>query len=229
LDLQISNAKQLSFEDLKRCDTVLARCLMLQESGTPGMDDLAIRINLTGFLVGAVLPLINTVCQVVDQLLLRPRILQQAAIAADQNDWMLLQGFVLEALRFSPGDPVIYRHCDTRTKLVSSAYRSPVSGQTLVMAWNSIAMFDPKYVDQPWRFDPSRPYRHYLHFGHMHHVCAGKHIVMSVIPAILKQLLQSYDLFRIPGTCGYPVKDGIRISVFDVLVRERKAASLSEV
>jgi len=52
---------------------------------------------------------------------------------------------------------------------------------------------------------------------------------MSVIPAVLKQLLQNYDLFRIPGTCGYPVKDGIRISVFDVLVRERKAASLSEV
>ena len=221
LDLQISNAKQLPRAVLERSDTVLSRCLLLQESGTPGMDDLAIRINLTGFLVGAVLPLINTICQVVDQLLSRPRILKQAAIAADHPDWRLMQGFVLEALRFSPGDPVIYRHCKSKTELLGASHRTSVSENTLVMAWNSSAMFDPKYVDQPWRFNPNRPIHNYLHFGHMHHVCAGKYIVMSVIPALVRELLSRYELARIPGKCGYPMKNGITVSDFDILVRRR--------
>ena len=218
LDRQIAAARGSSMNDLGNVDTVLARCLRLQRSDTPGMDDLSIRINLTGFLVGAVLPLQNTICQVIDQLLARPHILQQAVKAADHNEWQMLQGFVLEALRFSPGDPVIYRHCNTKTELVSASYRSPVSPNTLVMAWNSSAMFDPKYVDQPWQFNPKRPARDYLHFGHMHHVCAGKYIVMSVIPAVVRELLSRYDLARIPGDCGYPVKKGITVSEFDVLV-----------
>ena len=232
LDRQIATAKQQSSTNLESANTVLARCLRLQQSGTPGMDDLAIRINLTGFLVGAVLPLINTICQVIDQLISRPRILEQAAKAAksamdgDQLFLNPLQGFVLEALRFSPGDPVIYRHCKSRTELLSASYRSSVSANTLVMAWNSSAMFDPKYVDQPWQFNPNRPSRDYLHFGHMSHVCAGKYIVMSVIPAIIQELLSRYEMARIPGTCGYPTKHGITVSEFDVLVRPRSSDHL---
>ena len=230
LDRQIAAVKQQSSKHLEPANTVLARCLRLQDSGTPGMDDLAIRINLTGFLVGAVLPLINTICQVIDELISRPRILEQAVSTATsateggQSFLNPLQGFVLEALRFSPGDPVIYRHCKTRTELVSASCRSSVSANTLVMAWNSSAMFDPKYVDQPWQFNPTRPPRDYLHFGHMYHVCAGKYIVMSVIPAIVQELLSRYELFRIPGARGYPVKHGIMVSGFDVLVRPRGSA-----
>ena len=82
-------------------------------------------------------------------------------------------------------------------------------------------MFDPKYVDQPWKFNPNRPTRDYLHFGHMHHVCAGKYIVMSVIPAVLQSLLSEKHLIRIPGTCGYPMKNGITVADFDILVRSR--------
>ncbi len=221
LDQQIASAKQQLSEPLEHVDTVLSRCIRLQQSGTPGMDNLAIRINLTGFLVGAVLPLINTICQVVDQLLSRPRILQKATRAADQSDLVLLQGFVSEALRFAPGDPVIYRHCRKKVKLVNGPFHSAIPANTLVMAWNSSAMFDPKYVDKPWQFNPARPARDYLHFGHMHHVCAGKYIVMSVIPAVLRELLVRYDLSRVPGTCGYPSKHGITVSEFDVLVRPR--------
>ena len=245
LDRQIAAKKTLSRQALEQEDTVLSRCLLLQLSGTPGMDDLSIRVNLTGFLVGAVLPLTNTICQVIDQLMSRPRFLAQAsAIAmaeakkkgkqvANAGDpqhadtsgaspkMHPLHGFVLEALRFSPGDPVIYRHCKEKTELVNASYRTSVPANTRVMAWNSSAMFDPKYVDQPWQFNPNRPNRDYLHFGHMHHVCAGKYIVMSVIPAVLQSLLSEYHLTRIPGTCGYPMKNGITVSDFDVLVRRR--------
>ena len=81
-------------------------------------------------------------------------------------------------------------------------------------------------MDQPWQFNPNRPPRDYLHFGHMYHVCAGKYIVMSVIPALVQELLSRYELVRIPGMCGYPVKHGIMVSGFDVLVRPRGSADL---
>ena len=42
--------------------------------------------------------------------------------------------------------------------------------------------------------------------------------MMSVIPAVVRELLSRYDLARIPGDCGYPVKKGITVSEFDVLV-----------
>ncbi len=53
-------------------DDVLGRCLVLQKAGLPGMDDLGIRNNLIGLVIGAI-PTISKACvQVLDQLLDRP-------------------------------------------------------------------------------------------------------------------------------------------------------------
>ena len=59
-------------------------------------------------------------------------------------------------------------------------------------------MFDPKYVDQPWKFNPKRPIGTIYTLA----ICimyVREYIVMSVIPAVLQSLLSEYHLIRIPG------------------------------
>ena len=60
-------------------DDVLGRCLVLQKANQAGMDDLGIRNNLIGLIIGAI-PTISKACvQVLDQLLDRPRALEFCA------------------------------------------------------------------------------------------------------------------------------------------------------
>lgn len=190
-------------------DDVLTRSLRLQNSGTPGMDDETLRINLTGFLVGAITPLINATCQVVDVLLDRPKALANAQAAAVAGDHERLLACAMEALRFSPGDPVIYRWTNSDTWIGSGMKRCSIPRQTLVMAWNASAMFDPACVRSPWMFRFDRPSGSYWHWGHGQHKCAGAYINMAVIPAILAPLLRQRRLERLPGPAGRPSKEGL--------------------
>lgn len=192
-----------------QADDVLTRCLRLQQSGTPGMDDETLRVNLTGFLVGAITPLINATCQVMDVLLDRPRALAIAQAAAVAGDHERLLACAMEALRFSPGDPVIYRWTNRDTWIGSGVKRCSIPRQTLVMAWNASAMFDPALVRSPWTFRLDRPSGSYWHWGHGQHKCAGAYINMAVIPAILTPLLRQRRLARVPGLAGRPSKEGL--------------------
>jgi cytochrome P450 len=203
-------------------DDVLSRCLRLRRSGTPGLDDETLRVNLTGFLVGAMTPLINATCQVVDGLLEWPEALRQAQTAARAHDDEALLGCVLEALRFWPVDPVIYRWTLQDSWLGEGSVRCSIPRGTLVMAWNAAAMFDPAVVQAPWQFRAQRPPGSYLHWGHGQHRCAGASITMAVIPGILGPLLRLGSLSRAAGATGQPQrqggKEGITIRSFALLV-----------
>jgi cytochrome P450 len=198
----------LAAGEAPEADDVLSRCLRLQRSGTPGLDDETLRVNVTGFLVGAMAPLINASCQVIDLLLERPEALALAQDAARRRDPDRLRGCVIEALRFSPGDPVIYRWTAEDTWLGEGSSRCRVPRGTLVMAWNSSAMFDPALVEAPWQFRPDREPGSYLHWGLGQHTCAGAYINQAAIPAMLAPLLRLEGLVRAPGDAGQPVKDG---------------------
>ena len=66
-------------------DDVLGRCLVLQKANQPGMDDLGIRNNLIGLIIGAI-PTISKACvQVLDQLLDRPQALKSAQACGAQG------------------------------------------------------------------------------------------------------------------------------------------------
>lgn len=188
-------------------EDVLSRCLRLQRSGTPGMDDESLRVNLTGFLVGAMTPLINATCQVIAVLLERPQALQRARAAAWHSDPAQLRACVLEALRFWPGDPVIWRWCSRDSWLGAGANRCAVPRGTLVMAWNSSAMFDPALLASPWEFRTDRDPGSYLHWGHGQHSCTGAYLNMAVIPGMLGPLLRQWQLQRTPGSSGRPRSD----------------------
>lgn len=190
-------------------DDVLGRCLSLQAEGAPGMDDLGIRNNLIGLLIGAV-PTISKACvQALDQLLLRPDALAAAAAAARADDDAGVAAHVFEALRFNPVNPVIYRRA-TRDAVIASGTRREVTApkSSMVFAANLSAMFDPLHVEAPADFRAGRPWDDYMLWGYGMHTCFGAQINRAVIPAILKPLLARPGLRRAPGAAGQISTEG---------------------
>jgi cytochrome P450 len=184
-------------------DDVLNRCLVLRCAGQPGMDDLGIRNNLIGLMIGCVPTLSKASVQAIDQLLDRPDVLAQAQAAARGNDDALVAQYCFEALRFNPVNPLIYRRAAVDTQIAANRFRRVrVNKGAMVLAANLSAMFDPLKVDSPSSFHAGRPWDEYILWGDGLHTCFGAHINKAVIPAMLKPLLAKRNLRRAAGAAG---------------------------
>lgn len=190
-------------------DDVLARCLKMQADQVPGMDDLGIRNNFVGLIVGAVPTISKCAAQALDQLLARPAMLAAAQQAARQGDDDLLSRYVFEALRFNPNNPGLLRKAVVDVPMGSNWFGPTVikKGQ-LVMALSFSAMFDERRVDSPNDFRIDRPATDYLHFGTGMHECFGRYISRALIPLVLKPVLRQVDLRRADGPAGQLQMDG---------------------
>jgi cytochrome P450 len=184
-------------------DDVLGRCLVLQKAGLPGMDDLGIRNNLIGLVIGAI-PTISKACvQALDQLLDRPDALASAQAAARAGDDALLAAHVFEAFRFNPINPLIYRRAACDTKIAAGTLRARnIPKGCMVLAFNLSAMFDPLRIEAPESFRTDRPWDEYILWGYGMHLCFGAYINRAVMPAILKPLLAKSGLRRAAGDAG---------------------------
>jgi cytochrome P450 len=167
------------------------------------MDDLGIRNNLIGLLIGAI-PTISKACvQVLDQLLERPQALASAQAAARAGDDALFAAHVFEAFRFNPINPLIYRRAARDTRIAAGSLRArSIPKGTMVLALNLSAMFDPLKIAAPESFRTDRPWGDYMLWGYGMHACFGAHINRAVIPAILKPLLAKPGLRRVAGDAG---------------------------
>jgi cytochrome P450 len=184
-------------------DDVLGRCLALQATKEPGTDDLAIRNNLIGLLIGAVPTTSKAAVQALDQLLDRPEALVGAQAAARDGDDARLAAYVFEGLRFNPVNPVIYRRAVREAVIARSTLRArTIPPGTMVLAANLSAMFDPLKVAAPTTFRIDRPWDDYILWGDGLHTCFGAHVNAALIPTILKPLLAKPGLRRAPGTAG---------------------------
>jgi cytochrome P450 len=184
-------------------DDVLGRCLVLQKADLPGMDDLGIRNNLIGLVIGAI-PTISKACvQALDQLLARPEALASAHAAAHAGDDALFAAHVFEAFRFNPINPLIYRRATRNTKVAAGSLRARnIPKGAMVLAANLSAMFDPLRIQTPERFRTDRPWGDYMLWGYGMHSCFGAHINRAVMPAILKPLIAKPGLRRAAGAAG---------------------------
>ena len=184
-------------------EDILNRCLALQSAGTPGMDDLGIRNNLLGLLIGAIPTISKASCLALDELLRRPDALAGAQAAARAGDDRKMTRYIWEALRFNPHNPVIYRRATRDTVIARSTLREKTirRGQ-IVFAANLSAMFDRQDVPKPGEFRTDRPWETYIHWGYGMHMCFGDAINKAVIPAILKPILAQKNLRRAPGASG---------------------------
>lgn len=190
-------------------DDVIERCLAMQDAGVPGMDDLGIRNNLIGLIIGAVPTISKCAAQALDQLLDRPASLAAAQHAARHGDDDLLSRYVFEALRFNPNNPGLLRKAATDHPLGASWFGPKWirKGQT-VLALTFSAMFDGRNVTSPNSFRIDRPDSDYLHFGTGMHECFGRFISRALIPLVLKPLLRQHDLRRAEGSAGRLRMDG---------------------
>lgn len=186
-----------------RGEDVLGRCLAMQGAGLPGMDDLGIRNNLIGLVIGAVPTTSKAAVQALDQLLDRPDALAGAQAAARADDDALLGSYIFEALRFNPVNPFIYRRAVRDTMIARSTLRARAIPQsTMVLAANLSAMFDRLQLASPESFRADRPWENYILWGYGLHTCFGAYINRAMIPAILKPLLKQPGLRRAQGTAG---------------------------
>ncbi|NIZ13875.1 cytochrome P450 [Phaeobacter sp. HF9A] len=181
---------------------LLNRCLALQGAGTPGMEDLGIRNNLLGLLIGAIPTISKACCLALDELLNRPEELRRAHEAAKADDPVFEQ-FIWEALRFNPHNPVIYRRAIHDTVVAKSTLREArVRKGQMVFAATLSAMFDRYQIEAPNAFRTDRPWEDYIIWGYGMHTCFGAAINKAVIPAILKPLIARPNLRRAPGAAG---------------------------
>lgn len=205
LDQAIAERKQAAGDR----DDVLARCLALQRSGTPGFRDLDIRNDLLGLIVGAIPTTASVSALALDELLRRPEALAQARSAAQRDDDALLGRVVFEALRFNPFAPGIFRVANQPFVLARGTHRETAiaKGATVVAATQS-AVFDARSIQEPDEFRVDRSSRDELHFGYGLHTCFGEHINRVQIPGLLKPLLRRDNLRRAPGEQGQLRKAG---------------------
>ena len=184
-------------------DDVVGRCLALQSLGLPAMDDVSIRNNLLGLIVGAIPTTSKCCAQALDELLKRPDILAQAQEAARAGNDALLAQYVFEALRFKPNNPGLIRiAAEDYTVARSEMHATKIPKGTQVLAATQSAMFDGCMVDSPNEFQIGRPDYIYMHFSLGLHSCFGQYVNRVQIPGILKPLLQRKGLRREPGTAG---------------------------
>ena len=186
-----------------QADDVVGRCLALQSLGLPAMDDVSIRNNLLGLIVGAIPTTSKCCAQALDELLKRPDALAQAQEAARAGNDLLLAQYVFETLRFKPNNPGLIRiAAEDYTVARSEMHATKIPKGTQVLAATQSAMFDGRMVDSPNEFQIGRPDYIYLHFGFGLHRCFGQYVNRVQISGILKPLLQRKGLRRAPGSDG---------------------------
>jgi cytochrome P450 len=184
-------------------DDVMGRLLRLQAAG--GVDDEVVCRTLAGLVIGMVETTSQAAIQALLELFSMPDALAKAAAAAKADDDDALAGLVFEALRFRPINPMVVRVAKEDYHLAAGEpHATLISKGSIVFALTWSAMFDPRVLEQPEEFRPSRPDYHYLHFATGLHACYGRYISQIQIPQILKPLL------KLPGLrpVGAPEYDG---------------------
>jgi cytochrome P450/glutathione S-transferase len=189
-------------------DDVLGRLLALQGAGHPWLDDLAVRRNLAGVIVGAVDTTSKFVALAMDELLRRPERLAKARECALKGDIEGVRRYAWEAVRFNPHHPLQVRYCAQAAQIAQGQSRAEaIPPDTLVYVATLSAMFDGDVFTKPDEFNPQRQ-TEYLHFGYGMHACFGKAINGIQIPELLAALLRLQNLRRAPGSAGQILYDG---------------------
>ncbi|MEP9355165.1 cytochrome P450 [Xanthobacter sp. KR7-65] len=153
-----------------------------------GMDRVV--INIGGLLIGAIETTAEAVINALVELFARPEALAGARAAATAGNDALFDGYVWEALRFSPIVAFMFREASQTITIAQGTEREKVIGTgTVVLPLSLSAMFDPDFVPEPEVFKPDRPFHTYLHFGYGHHECLGRYVGGVMIPEIVKRVL----------------------------------------
>jgi cytochrome P450 len=206
------------------CDLLTRLIQRLRDPGRPNwFDEDWIRRYLTGLLATGGATIVRAGAGAIDQILAHPDGLEKArAVAIKLNQAVHshaqqrvdelrceLRHFVYEALRFRPMLPLLIRDTPRETVIAYGTKDARiVRAGTRVLAPPLAAMFDSEVFPDPKRFDASRPFESYLHFGFGPRHCFGQYIAETVLLEIFRSLLVFPHLARATGAKGRLVFDG---------------------
>jgi cytochrome P450 len=184
-------------------ESVIARLALLKMGDGWLLDEDAVRRSIGGTIVGALETVNKSFVHALDQLLARPVELERARLACERGDDAALLASILEAMRFNPQNPFLYRICEESFVLARGSDREiTIPAGTLVFAATQAAMQDPRELPEPGAFRLGRNQESYLFFGHSAHTCLGRHIAPIEWLELAKPLLRLPNLRRADGAAG---------------------------
>jgi cytochrome P450 len=190
-------------------DDVLTRLIRQQALGEQAFNDVEIRSNLIGMLVGMIPTVSKASALAIDELLRRPKELAGARKAARSGNDELFARYVNEAMRFAPQAPGLIRVATVDYPIArGTRHEQMIPRGTVVIAATQSAMFDGDVVHHPHEFRLDRPMSSYLHYGDGLHACYGRYVNALIIPIIVKAALMIEGAERAPGDAGKLTIDG---------------------
>ena len=118
------------------------------------------------------------------------------ALAAARQERAFLRNLVEEALRWTPTDPVFARFAAVDTRLGGI----DIPAGAVVHACLAAGNRDPLRWERPDEFDPFRPLKPHLGFGHGPHTCLGMHVARAEMTHGMTALLDRFPELRLdPG------------------------------
>ncbi|HSP77985.1 MAG TPA: cytochrome P450, partial [Myxococcaceae bacterium] len=190
-------------------DDVLQRLLELRDEHGKPLDDILVRRQLAGMVSGSLVATAGVLTGAYRFFVgpgLAPELRQQLMHAVEMNDDKLIAGFILEFARKEPTPSLLYRYSVQDYTLARGTARETFIPQgTLVVCGLASAMADAEVIPEPDRFWPGRPDWVYLNFGFGQHACLGRHLSMTVMTAILKQLLRLRNPRIVHDERGFPL------------------------
>jgi cytochrome P450 len=184
-------------------DTIAARLVRKQSEGPDQLPDDIIRAILIGMVAGFVPTNTMASGHMLDLLLDKPEWMAMAQNAARDGDDERLKRCLFEAMRFWPLNPGPFRVAAADVTLAAGTRRAKVIKQgTKLLVSTQSAMFDPRRVTHPGRFDPNRQQTDYMLMGFGLHWCIGAPLAYAQITQTFKPLLLRGNVRRAPGAAG---------------------------
>ena len=206
-------------------DNLLTRLVqrLRQPDGPDWFDEDWIRRYLTGLIATGGATIVRAGAGAIDRILKHRAALQEAqSVAADLDQAIKrrelqrvdelrsrLRHFLYEALRFRPMLPLLIRDAPRETVIAYGTKDARiVPAGAKVFAPPLAAMFDPEVFPNPKRFDASRPFESYVHFGSGPRHCFGQYIAETALLEIFRWLLLRPGLSRAAWPSGRLAFDG---------------------
>ncbi|CAI2176174.1 903_t:CDS:2 [Funneliformis geosporum] len=161
--------------------------------------------NIIGTISGAV-AILGEAASLVVEFYLRPENkshleeIRKLAEKSDEESEKLILGYVLEALRFNPSIPGLFRRATESISVDNGSEK--FNKDELIFLSLSSAHMDPSVFPEPDKINPRRPSDSYLTFGYGFHRCFAKPVNFIAIPTIVKTILKLKNLQRASGRAG---------------------------
>ena len=168
-------------------NTIIGRC---QKLGIT--DDAHLRSYLMGMIVGYLPTNTNANGRILD-VVLGSRVGHDAALAAAHaGDYDAMLRVVHESLRMNYILPGLWRTTDTTREIGAGTGKAgkTIEAKRLIYISFMAAMMDPRRIEDPKRFDPTRSPDVYMIYGHRFHWCVGAMIADAMMQEIFMAVMK---------------------------------------